>query len=184
MAHDKKAKTKVNSGQSYDVYLMRHGVAADQGSLGAPDDFSRPLTPDGKLKLKVIAKGLSRLKVQWDWVVTSPLKRAVETGDAVSEALGTAAPRDVCDALAPGDVSAQKVTSFLAQHPDRSSVLLVGHEPSLSRLASEFVGASDSANLAFKKGGCCMITFDGLPSKSPGVLEWWLTPRLLRKLGS
>jgi phosphohistidine phosphatase len=184
MPQDGKSKVKINSGPSYELYLMRHGIAADRDSLGATDDTSRPLTPDGKLKLRTIAKGLGRLKIEWDWVVTSPLKRAVETGDVVSETLGTAAPRDVCEALAPAQVSAHKVMAFLAEHPERSSVLLVGHEPSLSRLASELVGASDTANFAFKKGGCCMITFDHFPSKSPGVLAWWLTPRVLRKLGS
>jgi phosphohistidine phosphatase len=185
MAHEKKPLELTREHrESYELYLMRHGIAAERDSLGASDDESRPLTPEGKLKLRAIAKGLGRLKVEWDWVVTSPLKRAVETGDIVIEALGPTAARDTCEALAPGELSAHKVISFLSQHPERSSVLLVGHEPSISQLASELVGASHSANFAFKKGGCCMITFDGFPSKSPGLLAWWLTPRLLRKLSS
>jgi phosphohistidine phosphatase len=179
-----KTAAKRESGQPYELYLMRHGIAAAADSLGSSEDSSRPLTPEGKLKLRTIAKGLSRLGAEWDWIVTSPLKRAVETADVIVEATGDSAPKDPCEALAPGDVSAHKVVSFLAQHPERSSVLLVGHEPSLSKLASEFVGASHSANFAFKKGGCCMIAFDDFPSKSPGLLVWWLTPRLLRKLGS
>jgi phosphohistidine phosphatase len=183
MTHEKKSgEVRSEPEQPYELYLMRHGIAADRDNLGTSDDASRPLTPEGKLKLRAIAKGLGRLKVEWDWVVTSPLKRAVETGAIVIEELGATAARDTCEALAPADGSAHKVVSFLSQHPERSSVLLVGHEPSISQLASELVGASHSANFAFKKGGCCMITFDGLPSKSPGRLAWWLTPRLLRKL--
>jgi phosphohistidine phosphatase len=183
MAHDKSPVGMTReSGQPYELYLMRHGIAAERDSSGASDDASRPLTAEGKLKLRAIAKGLGRLKVEWDWVVTSPLKRAVETADVVIETLGTAAARDTCEALARPDLSAHKVITFLSQHPERSSVLLVGHEPTISQLASELVGASHSANFAFKKGGCCLIMFDDFPSKSPGLLAWWLTPRLLRKL--
>ena len=168
----------------YEIYLMRHGIAADRDPAGASDDAKRPLTLEGKLKLRAIAKGVRRLGVEWDWIVTSPLKRAVETADVVAEELGAAAPRDVCEALVPGESSAQKVLSFLSQHPERSRVLLVGHEPSLSELASELIGANHAARLMFRKGGCCLITYDEFPSaKSPGLLTWWLTPRLLRKLG-
>ncbi|MGH9377448.1 MAG: phosphohistidine phosphatase SixA [Terriglobia bacterium] len=169
----------------FEVYLMRHGVAADREPGGSSDDAKRPLTLEGKLKLRAIAKGLKRLGVEWDWIVTSPLKRAIETADVVAEELEMAAPRDLCEALAPGDGSAQKLFSFLAQHPERSRVLLVGHEPSLSELASELMGANHAARLAFKKGGCCLIAYDESPSaKAPGLLAWWLTPRLLRKLGA
>lgn len=169
----------------FEIYLMRHGIAADREPGGAADDAKRPLTLEGKLKLRGIAKGLKRLGVGWDWVISSPLKRAVETADVVVEELGAAAPRDLCEALVPGDGSAHKVIAFLAQHPERSRVLLVGHEPSLSELASELLGAEHDARLAFKKGGCCLIAYDEFPSpKSPGLLEWWLTPRLLRKLGA
>lgn len=171
--------------ENYEIYLMRHGIAADREPGGASDDAKRLLTPEGKLKLRGIAKGLKRLGVEWDWVISSPLKRAIETADVIVEELSVTAPRDLCEALTPGDGSAHKVFSFLGQHPERRSVLLVGHEPSLSELASELLGAEHDARLAFKKGGCSMIAYDEFPSsKSPGLLEWWLTPRLLRKLGA
>ena len=171
--------------QDYEIYLMRHGIAADREPGGSADDAKRPLTPEGKLKLRSVAKGLKRLGVEWDWVITSPLKRAIETADVMVEELGAAAPRDLCEALMPADGSAHKVFSFLAQHPERRCVLLVGHHPSLSELASELLGAEHDARLAFKKGGCCLIVYDEFPSfKLPGLLEWWLTPRVLRKLGA
>jgi hypothetical protein len=49
-------------------------------------------------------------------------------------------------------------------------------------MASRLVGAGRHGNFSFKKGGCCLITFDTFPPKSPGRLLWWLTPRLMRKL--
>ncbi|HLI30618.1 MAG TPA: phosphohistidine phosphatase SixA [Terriglobia bacterium] len=181
----RKTPEKRSSPEKYNLCLMRHGVAAERADREGPlEDAKRPLTPEGKLKLKAIARGLEAIGVEFDWVVTSPLKRAVETGEVVAESIAAEAPRDHCEALAPGSGSAQEVIDFLSQRRDRTRVLLVGHEPDLSGLASELVGAGRSAQLAFKKGACCLISFDGFPSQSPGQLSWWLTPRILRKLSS
>ena len=164
----------------YEFYIMRHGIAVTRGSAGFSDDSKRPLTPEGKKKTKEIASGLTRLGFDVDWIVTSPLVRAVETAEIVAEALQSNVPVDFCDHLRPGG-SAEALIAFLAKHPNRKRVLVVGHEPDLSELAARLVGAGRHANLAFKKGGCCLITFDEFPPKSPGQLIWWLTPRLLRK---
>ena len=131
--------------------------------------------------MKEIANGLKRLGVVVDWIVTSPLVRAVETAEIVTESLTPNAPMDFCDALRPGG-SAEALVSFLAGHPNRKRVLVTGHEPDLSELAARLIGAGRHANLAFKKGGCCLVEFDQLPPKSPGELIWWATPRLLRKV--
>ena len=128
-----------------------------------------------------IAKGLKRLGVEVDWVLTSPLVRAVETAQIVSGTLGSKVPLDSCDELRPGE-PAEKLLAYLAKQPDRKRVLLVGHEPDLSILAARLMGAGRGANLVFKKGGCCLIVSDQFPLKSEGQLVWWLTPRLLRAL--
>jgi phosphohistidine phosphatase len=145
------------------------------------EDARRPLVPEGKEKMREIADGLKRMGFEVDWIVTSPLVRAVETAEIIAESLASRAPVDVCEAMQPGGL-AEDVVSFLAKRPSRTRVLVVGHEPDLSELVAQLIGAGSHANLAFKKGGCCMISFDGFPPKSPGQLVWWLTPRLLRKL--
>lgn len=184
MASPKKTTAR-DGDRKYELYLMRHGIAADRDETGGSDDAKRPLTLEGKLKLRTIASALAGIGIKWDWIVTSPLKRAVETADTVADELHATAPRDVCEALTPDGGSAQKVLAFLAQHPERSRILLVGHEPSLGGLASELIGADHAARLVFKKGGCCLISFPAFPSAaSSGVLKWWLTPRLLRKIGA
>ena len=60
----------------YELYIMRHGVAVDRGSTGFSDDTKRPLTPEGKKKMKEISSGLVRLGFDVDWIVTSPLIRS------------------------------------------------------------------------------------------------------------
>ncbi len=168
-------------GQRYELYIMRHGIAVARGAE-FEDDSKRPLTPEGKKKVKQIASGLKRLGVSLDWVVTSPLVRAVETAEIVAESLGPNVQMDFCDALRPGG-SAESLITFLAKHPNRKRILVAGHEPDLGSLAARLIGAGRHVNLAFKKGGCCLLEFDQFPPKSPGDLVWWATPRLLRKLG-
>jgi len=165
----------------YELYIMRHGLAAGLAVGGIIDDAKRPLTSEGRKKMQEIARGLVRLGIALDWIVSSPLIRAVETAGIVSESLPSEVPMDISDSLSPG-APAEALISFLARHPNRRRVLVVGHEPDLSELAARLVGAGRNANLAFKKGGCCSITFGEFPPKSPGQLVWWLTPRVMRKL--
>lgn len=164
----------------YEIYIMRHGLAAGAGS-GITDDSKRPLTPEGKMKMQEIAQGLARLGWELDWIVTSPLVRAVETARIVSDSFASEISIEISDVLRPGG-SADALISLLAKHPNRKRVLVVGHEPDLSALAARLIGCGRGANLAFKKGGCCLIACDGFPLKSPGQLVWWLTPRVMRKL--
>ncbi len=168
-----------NSG--YEFYIMRHGIAVARGSAGFSDDSKRPLTPEGKEKMRDISTGLKRLGFDVDWIVSSPLLRCAQTAEIVAESLGANVPVDFCDHLRPGG-SAEALIAYLAKRPNRKRVLVVGHEPDLSEMAARLLGAGRHANLAFKKGGCCLLTFDAFPPKSPGRLLWWLTPRLMRKL--
>lgn len=165
----------------YEFYIMRHGIAVSRGSAGFSDDTKRPLTPEGKDKMKDISAGLKRAGFDVDWIVSSPLARAEQTAKIVAESLGGNIPLDLCDALSPGG-SAEALIAFLAKRPNRKRVLVVGHEPDLSEMAARLLGAGRHANLTFKKGGCCLLIFDTFPPKSPGRLVWWLTPRLMRKL--
>ena len=165
----------------YELYIMRHGLAVTRDVTTVMDDAKRPLTSEGKQKMREIASGLDRMGIEVDWIVSSPLIRAVETAEIVGDALGSKPPLDTCDALKPGSAPEALIT-FLAKRPNRRRVLVVGHEPDLSELAARLMGAGRNANMPFKKGGCCLITFSIFPPKLPGRLVWWLPPRVMRKL--
>jgi phosphohistidine phosphatase len=171
----------LNSNSDYEIYIMRHGIAAKEADDGSSDDSKRKLTSEGREKMQEIAKGLKRLGVELDWIVSSTLARAVETAQIASASLGPKVPFDSCRELGPGEPP-EKLLAFLAKHPERKRILLVGHEPDLSMLAARLMGAGRNANLSFKKGGCCLIVSGEFPNKSQGYLAWWLTPRLLRKM--
>jgi phosphohistidine phosphatase len=172
---------QLNDSQGCQLYLMRHGDAVPRGAPDFPDDGKRPLTDDGRKKMRAIAKGLLRAGVCIDAVLTSPLVRAAETADIVAKALG-AVPLEVFNDLRPGG-SLQSVLTYAGKHGERRRILVVGHEPDLGEAASRLIGAGRHANLRFKKGGCCRIDFDDLPPHPPGRLVWWLTPWIMKKMG-
>jgi len=165
----------------YELYIMRHGIAVMRGASTVMDDAKRPLTPEGREKMCEIGAGLVQAGMVADWIVSSPLVRAVETAEIVGEALGSKPPLDQCDALRPGG-DPEALITFLAKRSNRRHVLVVGHEPDLGELAARLIGAGRNAHMPFKKGGCCLITFSEFPPKAPGRLLWWLSPRIMRKL--
>ena len=166
----------------YELYIMRHGIAVMRGPSTLMDDAKRPLTPEGRQKMREVAAGLVNAGMDVDWIVSSPLVRAVQTAEVVGEALRSSPPLDPCEALRPGGAP-EALIAFLGKRSTRRRVLVVGHEPDLSQLAARLIGAGRNANMSFKKGGCCLVTFAEFPPKTAGRLVWWLTPRVMRKLG-
>src|SRR5579872_1861021 len=182
MATKETGEERAGRPEEYELYIMRHGIAVMRGPATVMDDAKRPLTPEGKEKMKEIASGLARAEMELDWIVSSPLVRAVETAEIVRDGLNSQPPLDFCEALRPGGAP-EELIAFLAKRPNRRRVLTVGHEPDLGQLAARLIGAGRNANMPFKKGGCCLIAFSEFPPKTPGRLVWWLPPRVMRKLG-
>jgi len=162
-----------------ELYLIRHGVAAERGE-DYPDDSKRPLTGSGMSKLRKEAKALNSLEVGFDLIITSPLVRTKQTAEIFAETLNGKPPINTSDALAPAGTPAA-VMQELARHARKARIALVGHEPNLGELAARLIGARSPVE--FKKGAICRIDFDVLPPKSLGQLQWFLTPRILRKIG-
>jgi phosphohistidine phosphatase len=170
-----------NYEDGYSLYIMRHGLAAERDEAAYPDDDLRPLTPKGEKKLQQIAAGLNKIDFEPDWIVASPLVRAKDTAAIIARCLDSKAPVELCDALRP-ESSPADLKLFLMNQAERRRVLLVGHEPDLSRLVAHLIGAGKRGNLAFKKGGCCLLQWGDHPFETDGQLVWWMTPRLLRAL--
>jgi len=161
-----------------EVYLIRHGVAAERGKEW-PDDSKRPLTPEGLVRLRKEARALNALDVTFDQIIASPLLRTRQTAEVFVEELKGHPPVALSDALAPAGTPAA-VIQELTKHVRKARLALVGHEPNLGELAAELIGAR--APLEFKKGGICRIDVDVLPPKGTGRLRWFATPKMLRKM--
>ena len=161
-----------------ELYLIRHGVAADRGEE-YPDDSKRPLTAKGIARLKREAKALDDLGVEFDQIITSPLVRAKQTADVFAETMKSKPPVATSDALTPAGTPAA-VIQELGRHAKKARIALVGHEPNLGELAARLIGARTA--IEFKKGAICRIDFEVLPPKGHGQLRWFVTPLMLRKL--
>ena len=163
---------------SYELYLVRHGLAEERGEAW-PDDTKRPLTERGMLRMRKAVRGLARLGVSIDVVLTSPLVRARQTAEIVAAGVNPRPQLVNVDALAL-DGSYQAVLADLEKHATRTRIALVGHEPGIGELAARLIGTRHPVE--FKKGAICRIDLETLPPAGPGTLRWFLTPKILRGL--
>lgn len=111
------------------LLIVRHAEAAP----GAPDELRR-LTPRGVEQARRLGERLRAEYVAPIAVVTSPLRRARET----AEALALAEPQ-VDERLAPG-ATPEDVREAASGRGD--TVVVVGHQPDCGRVAAALAGGS------------------------------------------
>jgi len=163
-----------------EIYLVRHAIAAERGPK-YPDDRKRPLTADGSRKFKDGVAGLAALGLEVDVILSSPLTRAEETATLLAAGLGKRAPVELVEALAPGGKFAAIVDAVSRQvRRQRRRIALVGHEPDLGEIAARWLGAR--GQIAFRKGAVCALEVDSATPGGPATLQWFLPPRVLRRL--
>lgn len=160
------------------IVFFRHGPAGSADPKRWPDDGMRPLTERGRVRTLMAAHGLRRLLGDPDLIVTSPLKRAAETADILSK-VGKNGSVQTLDALSPGG-SDRKILDFLRRHRGEGTLIMVGHEPDLGRIAGMLSG---TCVVPLKKAGVCAVEWDGAVGPGEGRLRWLLPPAILRRLG-
>jgi phosphohistidine phosphatase len=168
------------------LYFMRHGIAAAVDDPAFADDDERPLTNKGIKRMRRAARGLVRLKIPFDGVLTSPVLRARQTAEIVAAGIGMETRLEAISSLAP-DSTVDHLLFGLTRYQDREHLLLVGHEPLLSQTMTSLLcpnrGQDQDLTIAVRKGSLCRIEIDALPPTSPGTLHWHLAPKQLRLLG-
>ncbi len=171
------------------LLLIRHAIARDRaefapaGAVESADDL-RPLTDEGKKKMRRAARGLRAVVPSIELVATSPLVRAVATGAILEEAYADSRPQPALreiDELRPGAEADELLAWLDLQSAD--PIALVGHEPDLSALLARLVGAPRPFH-PFRKGGAACVAFPGRVEAGAGTLIWLLPPGLLRELGA
>ena len=162
----------------YEIYLIRHGLAEERGNSW-PDDAKRPLTDEGISRMRKSVRGLSRLGVTLDVVLTSQLVRARQTAEIVAAGLSPRPSLITAESLAP-DGSFAAVVADLEKHARKRRIALVGHEPGIGELAARLIGSRHA--IEFKKGAVCRIDLATIPPSGPGDLRWLLTPKIMRAI--
>lgn len=158
------------------LVLVRHAIAEDRGTAW-PDDDERPLSREGARKWKRAARGLVSLLPPIDVLLTSPLVRAVQTAEILAKVASPPPKLQLFEAMRPGTRPATTITALRSKSP-KGTVVLVGHEPTLSELAAQLLHLQGP--LEFRKGGAMALTSQGLGTRGPARLEWFATPRILR----
>jgi phosphohistidine phosphatase len=162
------------------IYLLRHAKAVERGDPGYSTDSERPLTPDGKKKMRLIALGMKRLGLSLDLILSSPYVRARQTAEIAVQALGKTKRLKLSASLAAIADPAEIVAELNKSHRSCESIMLVGHEPNLSRLISKLVTGDLHLVMDFKKGGLAKITVgESLQYGQCACLDWILTPSQL-----
>ncbi len=169
----------MRKGNTMNLYLLRHGIAVDRGS-GRLADEERPLTREGIEKMTAAARSFPALIGKIDRILTSPLVRAKETAMIAAKEFRAIKKVQIVSELAPC-APIDRVYALLNNHRTEGNVMLVGHEPDLSMLASALLGTGTSV-VELKKGALCAISVNGVVANGSGTLVFLLQPKHLRGL--
>jgi len=161
------------------LYLLRHGPAGDVGAWAPRPDSLRPLTKEGKEKVKDVAKGIRRHGLSFDMILTSPYERALQTAKIVAKTLGLKNNLVDFSPLEPGG-DAQELIRELDRHGKKwRDVLLVGHEPSLSQWIALLTTGHPVGILEMKKAGLAKLAISRPVFGRCATLEFLLPPKYI-----
>jgi phosphohistidine phosphatase len=159
------------------VYFLRHASAGE--SFDDPKkDEKRPLDEEGILQSRYVGRALEAMDVTVEQVLTSPLKRAVQTASLVANEIGFEGKLVSSPELRP-EATYDQFRQLLQRYSGNETVMVVGHNPSLT----EFLGRSIcpracTAGIEFKKGAIAKVE----TRTRSGLLHWLITPKAVRAI--
>jgi phosphohistidine phosphatase len=169
-----------------DLYLLRHGDAGKRMAVAAGGNTGDvPLTIVGREEIAIIARSIKDLNLKFSAIVTSPLKRAVQTAKIIAKVLAMEKGISIWNELAP-EGNRSKLYNRLNQDTRESSILMIGHEPYLSNMMYDMIfqknRVTQLGRINLKKAGLAKIRVISLTPNISGELRWLLTPRILKLL--
>jgi phosphohistidine phosphatase len=161
------------------LFILRHASAGTRRANPILD-IKRPLDKEGKRHCLQLAHVLNALNIQFDLIISSNLKRSMQTASLVGTEMGYEAAIQISSALAP-EATLHDFQSMIHQFRDRENLLVVGHNPNInSFLGSLLVPASThaTAQVRLRKGSIARLSL----TRGPATLQWLLDPRTVRAL--
>ncbi len=156
------------------LFLMRHanaGTIRDNPVL----DAKRGLIKEGKEQCMLMARVLGAMKAPIDVIVSSPLKRAMQTAQLVGTELGYDAKVEISPALGLNGSYAD-FQKLLAKYADREGVLVVGHNPSLFQFLGRLITGNGGAAIRMRKASIARVDMNHHPPR----LQLLMDPRSAR----
>lgn len=157
-----------------DFYFLRHGEAEPLYS----DDSV--LTSAGIQSIKNIALAMKALDITLDQILCSDFQRAKETAAIIREFLQTDLEIGSCTPLTPPGDTDDLIHVLKETH--KLSVLMVGHEPLISRTISRLVSGNEQSLITIKKGSLVKVFIAEYTRHIRGSLEWILPPNVIMKI--
>ena len=120
-----------------------------------------------------MGRALAAIEAQVDVIISSPLKRATQTASLVGNEMGYEGKLQIETALRPGATFAD-FRRLLEKYASQESIMVVGHNPSLSHFLGTVISESGcEASVDLKKGAVARVDM----RRSSGTLQWCLTPK-------
>jgi phosphohistidine phosphatase len=163
------------------LLLIRHAIAEERDDFAktGKDDRLRPLTDEGRKKMRQAARGLKKVAPDIGLLATSPLTRAAQTGAIVDSVYGGLKEVEISE-LSPAASPTELLRWLRKQKAE--CIAAVGHEPGISLLLSWLLTGTEKRIYSFRKGGACLLDFPDEIGAGAATLVWALTPAQLRDL--
>jgi phosphohistidine phosphatase len=157
------------------VYFLRHANAG-QKRLSPVQDEKRPLDKEGIEQCRYVGRLLNAMDAHVDLILSSPLKRATQTASLVGNEIAYEQRIERTPALAPM-ADYERFRQLLYQVRELEAIMVVGHNPNMSRFLSLLVTAGTSERaIEMKKGSVARVEVGA----KRAVLNWMVTPRVVK----
>jgi phosphohistidine phosphatase len=165
------------------LFILRHASAGTRRTNPAVD-VKRPLDKDGKRHCIHLAQVLNALTINFDLIVSSPLKRSLQTAQLVGTETGYETPILISNALAPTATYTQ-FQRLLHECSAYENVMVVGHNPNITSFLMQLVcgsngndGGRQQTRIRLRKGSIARLSLQ----RGPSTLQWLLDPRTVKAL--
>ena len=151
------------------IYLVQHGQAKSKEI-----DPDRHLTEQGIKDVEKISTFAKSAKLKVDAIWHSGKARAAQTAEILSKGINSKNGIIQHDGLTPKD-DIDPIKKELIK--SKKNIMVVGHLPFLSKLASSLLMDDDSASIvAFQQGGIVCLESD---EEKNWFVEWMVVPELI-----
>jgi phosphohistidine phosphatase len=158
------------------IYFIRHSDA--ENSSITTKDFERKLTEGGIEKIRKSAEGWKHVISSFDYVVSSPLLRSLQTAEQILDVYNLDKSKLIIDKRLKSGSDLDDIIE-IANSLNEDEIAFVGHQPEFSEHVSELISQT-YAYIDFKKAAIAKINFYNKVKKGKGLLEFLIPPQIFK----